>query len=215
MNKATHSCLFVMAPFSAPAVVALRWATIVLAVASAAAGRQKQLPARSLSLVPAATGREDTSAAAHDGVPLRAAQCSMRVFPGHACTSQAEAHMLGYGNATSAGACCRACLQRTGCRAWTFHVGSSCLLAGKASFPGVEAKATCGSIDPLPTTMPIPTSPPLPPLPPIPERLMVPRLTLARKLLFTDPAGFLRDPSSPIQDNVGVWHVWVVFVPPQ
>jgi len=43
---------------------------------------------------------------------------------------------------------------------------------------------------------------------------MEPRLTYVRDL-FTDPAGFLRDPSSPIQDPAtGRWHVWVVFVPP-
>eukprot|EP01051_Picozoa_sp_SAG22_P031504 SAG22_NODE_12797_length_429_cov_0.700000_2_plen_102_part_01 len=30
-----------------------------------------------------------------------------------------------------------------------------------------------------------------------------------------DPTGFIRDPSSPIQDpETGRWHAWVVWVPP-
>jgi hypothetical protein len=59
-------------------------------------------------------------------------------------------------------------------------------------------------------------SPPLlPPLPAAPPGLQVPSLSLERPLIMHDPDGFLRDPSSPIQDPDGVWHAWVVFVPPK
>lgn len=43
---------------------------------------------------------------------------------------------------------------------------------------------------------------------------MVPSLRLERDGVMQDGAGFLRDPSSPIQDAAGVWHAWVVWVPP-
>ena len=62
------------------------------------------------------------------------------------------------------------------------------------------------------STCPSPPSPPppLPPLPPTPPGVMEPRLSYVRDL-FTDPAGFLRDPSSPIQDPATT--VWLVEVP--
>eukprot|EP00037_Helgoeca_nana_P010168 m.89422 g.89422 ORF g.89422 m.89422 type:complete len:117 (+) comp20059_c0_seq2:117-467(+) len=42
----------------------------------------------------------------------------------------------------------------------------------------------------------------------------VPSLTLEQEMIMTDATGFLRDPSSPIQDADGVWHAWVVWVDP-
>lgn len=83
--------------------------------------------------------------------------------------------------------------------------------------PGLVQHATCGSKQAFPTSPPTPPphpTPPPPPIPPAPPGLQVPSLTLEQEMIMTDTTGFLRDPSSPIQDADGVWHAWVVWVDP-
>jgi hypothetical protein len=121
----------------------------------------------------------------------------------------------------NASGCCDACGSSDACGAWTFHgsvpTGGSCLLANTSSVPGLVQHATCGSKQAFPTSPPTPPphpTPPPPPIPPAPPGLQVPSLTLEQEMIMTDATGFLRDPSSPIQDADGVWHAWVVWVDP-
>jgi hypothetical protein len=148
-----------------------------------------------------------------------APQCSMHESLGKACTNEKYVKLLGYRPANSSGQCCQCCAALPACGAWTFHGrgtaegAKSCLLADRASVPGRIVGATCGSVLPFPSVPPPP--PALPPLPPPPAGLQAASLTLRRTLIMSDPTGFLRDPSSPIQAPDGVWHAWAVWVPPR
>jgi hypothetical protein len=152
-------------------------------------------------------------------------QCDMHVVVGKACTNEAKVKLLPppQPSVHTADGCCSACAAMQACGAWTFHADKSkgnmtgsCLLANASSTPGIISGATCGSKQPFPPPAPPPAPPPpLPPLPPAPRGLMVPSLTLERAFVMSDPTGFLRDPSSPIQGPDGVWHAWVVWVAPE
>ena len=121
---------------------------------------------------------------------LHQEECSMYEAAGKACTNERYVKLLGRPPANSTGACCAACAAVPACGAWAFHSPGSCLLADKASVPGVIKAASCGSVAPFPTAPP-------PPPARAPAGLQAASLTLQRSLIMHDPTGFLRDPSSP------------------
>lgn len=145
------------------------------------------------------------------------------VLPNRGCTNEAIVHLLPPINrtATNLSDCCAQCIGHSPkCNAFTFHGSEStsghCLLAEAASTPGVVHGAFCASTHPFPPTRPPSPRPTPQPLPQPPKDLAIPQLKqLSSPLtpIMHDKTGFIRDPSSPIQDPVtGRWHAWVVWV---